>query len=93
MATVDNDRQNLLWKISPCCHDCNRFDNNHSMHNHGVNFWLGLDMIPDAGTRRHVANVHCSLFAVPCPLKFFVQCPLHFPWVVGLKQRIMNDEH
>ena len=51
-------------------------------------FWLGLDMLPDAGIRRHVANALRSLFTVPCPLKFFVQCPVHFPWVVwGLKQK------
>lgn len=79
--------QNLLWKIRPCCHDWNRFDNHHNMHNHGANFWFGLGMLPDAGLRRHMANVHCSVFTVPCPLKFFVQGPLRFPWVVGLKQK------
>ena len=43
------------------------------MHNHGANFWFGLGVLPDAGLRRHMANVHCSVFTVPCPLKFFVQ--------------------
>ena len=63
-----NLEQSLLWKTSPCCHDWSMFDSNRSMYSHCVNFWFGLDMLPDAGIRHHVANVPCSMSTVPCSM-------------------------